>query len=446
MAYFQTAIRTKNRLVRCYLNYQWQFLDLFLRQHKSRLTAQEIRRGRVLVALLMFGLLACTAMFFIRLSTEGLTPATIVVFLGSVAILVGIVRFSKTGDSGASGDLLVITVIVIIFLTAYSDGGLYSRVLTWLPGLPLVANFTADRLTAIRTTLVVFVGLLLLLWFHEMQWIERQVLGDPLLGRLGASFGSMLFVSAIAYAYEDSRRRADEERESLSQTRNDWVSMVSHELRTPLTSLYGGLKLVVEGKLDAQPEKQKMLLNLSTRNTERLIYLVNDILDVERLSAGRFELNVRPIRLTDVVDEAVQTQRYLADERDIMLRVNGPSDAESSELSADYDRLLQVAQNLLSNAIKFSPRGSEVLIRLSASGGRVMCEVEDNGPGVSQEFAGQLFERFSQEESGDRRLSGGSGLGLFICRGIIQLHGGEIGYRPRISGGSIFYFYLPLVT
>lgn len=435
-----TESQNKSRVAGIYLAYQRRFLDLFLKRHASRLSPQEIRRGRVLVALLIFGALAASAMAAVRFMTEGLSVTPVVVSLGVLAILWGLVHFVRTGNNTASGDLLIITVLGIIFMTAFYDNGLHSRVLTWLPALPLVANFTAARLTAVRTSLLVLIGLLTLLAGHELQWIDTVYLDDSLGGRLAASFGSMLFVSAIAYAYEDSRRQADEDREAFSRARNDWVSMVSHELRTPLTSLYGGLKLVASGQLDDQPDKQAMLLSISTRNTERLVHLVNDILDIERLSSGQIKLDLKPIDLSDVIKEAVNTQQYCADEHGVVLTTRLE---HLPAFNADSDRLLQVVQNLLSNAIKFSHPGDEVQVSLGESERGVVCEVRDQGSGVSASFRGKLFERFAQQESGTQRRSGGSGLGLFICRGLIELHGGQIGYRPRAKGGSVFYFELP---
>ncbi len=422
-----------------YFDAQRRFLDLFLRRHQSRLSQQELRRGRVMVALLIFGVLAMSAMAFVRLSTEGIGPVSLVACLGVFAIVASLVFFVRTGKIGAAGDLMILSVAAAIFMTAFNDNGLYSRVLTWLPSLPLIANFTSARLTALRTTFLVLVGLLMLLAAHEMQWITSSYPDESLVGRLAASFGSMLFVSAIAYAYEDSRRQADKERDALSRTKSDWVSMVSHELRTPLTSLYGGLKLLANGKLDQQPEKRQALLTMSTRNTERLIGLVNDVLDVERLTESRFELNLKMIDLADVIDEAVKIQQYLADERGVALSTRL---APTPSVMADPDRLLQVVQNLLSNAIKFSRAGGEVVVHLAPLEEGVMCSVQDEGEGVSEKFSNHLFERFSQETSDTRRRSGGSGLGLYISKGIIELHGGQIGYRSRATGGSEFFFTL----
>lgn len=429
----------KRSVAAAYFDAQRRFLDLFLRRHVSRLSQQELRRGRVMLALLIFGILAMFAMAVVRLSTEGIGPVSLVVCFGVFALIASLVFFVRTGKSEAAGDLMILSAITVIFMTAIYDNGLHSRVLTWLPTLPLIANFTSARLTAMRTTLLALFGLLMLLAGHQMQWIASSYLDESLFGRLAAGFGSMLFVSAIAYAYEDSRRQADKERDDLSRTRSDWVSMVSHELRTPLTSLYGGLKLLANGNLDEQPEKQQTLLRMSTRNTERLIGLVNDVLDVERLSESRFELNLKMIDLADVIEEAVKIQQYLADERGIALSTRLEP---ASSIMADPDRLLQVVQNLLSNAIKFSRAGGEVVVHLSPSEGGVMCSVQDEGEGVSEVFRNHLFERFAQETSDTRRRSGGSGLGLFICKGIIELHGGQIGYRSRDTGGSEFFFTL----
>ena len=430
----------RNRIADRYIDCQRRFLDLFLKRHETAMSYQEIRRARVLVALLIFGILAMSSMAVVRFATEGFSTTPLLVGAGALAMLGSLVYFIRTGNNSLSGDLLIGAVMVTIMLTAYNDNGLHSRVLTWLPSLPLIANFTEARLNAIRTTLLGLVGLIWLLVLHRFQVLETSLPDESLIGRLAAGFGSMLFVSVIAYAYEDSRRRAEEERESLSRTRDDWVSVVSHELRTPLTSLYGGLKLVAGGKLDNEPQKYQSLLTMATRNTERLLHLVDDILDVEKLSGGGFDLQVEPIDLRQVIDEAIKTQQYLADECQVVLEARLEP---LPEIMADYNRLLQVVQNLLSNAIKFSDAGGEVVVQLTQSDGRVFCQVMDQGAGVSELFRDRLFERFAQQESGTRRRSGGTGLGLFICRGIIELHGGKIGYRARPGGGSAFYFELP---
>lgn len=419
---------------------QRRFFDAFLKRHEQRIPAKELPQARVLVALLIFTFLAATAMALVRYSTVGWQPSTVVVACSPLPILTALILFVRTGNRALSGDILLLTAATIIVATALSDGGLYSRVLTWLPALPLMASYTGARLSAWRITLIAALGLLVVLLGHHLGWVRSAEAADSLVGRLSASVAAMLFVAAIAHAYNDSRRRADEEREALDKTRSDWVSMVSHELRTPLTSLYGGLKLLAEGALDRQPEKQQRVLTTCTRNTERLIGLVNDILDVERLQAGELRLQLEPLALAQVVTEAIQTQQYFADEKGVTLRLE---DRGAAPVQADFGRILQVVQNLLSNAIKFSPPGAEVTVCLIPTEQGARCEVRDQGVGVDAGFRASLFQRFAQQDSGTTRRSGGSGLGLFICSGIVQAHGGRIGYRAAPGGGSVFYFELP---
>lgn len=235
---------------------------------------------------------------------------------------------------------------------------------------------------------------------------------------------------------------------------NEFISLVSHELRTPLTSLMGALDLLSAGQLGDLTNRGQQVLSIATTNTERLIRLVNDILDLERMKSGTIALQKRLCNLSKLMVQATEAMQTLADQSQITLNTE-PLDLN---LQADCDRLLQTLTNLLSNAIKFSPAGStvwmnaEVLDRpllIAASSPpthtpTLLITVKDQGRGIPADKLQIIFERFQQVNASDSRDKGGTGLGLAICRNIVQQHGGKIWADSKLGEGSTFYITLPL--
>lgn len=227
----------------------------------------------------------------------------------------------------------------------------------------------------------------------------------------------------------------------VGRLKNEFVATVSHELRTPLTSIRGSLGMLAAGVTGALPDKARQLVTIAMENSERLVRLVNDILDSEKLRADKVEMNIRDMDLGPLVERAIRENEGFAGTYGVRLRY--AADANVPRVAGDSDRLLQVVTNLISNACKFSPQGGEVEVRLQNARGRVELSVSDRGPGVPEELRGRLFERFAQLDSSDARRRSGTGLGLSISRSIIQRLGGDIKYLARDGGGSTFYFHLP---
>jgi PAS domain S-box-containing protein len=227
---------------------------------------------------------------------------------------------------------------------------------------------------------------------------------------------------------------------ALARMKDEFVSTVSHELRTPLTSIRGALGLLVANADGLQPPARRML-EIAESNSRRLVRLIDDILDIERMESGRAPLNAHEVDLGDLVRQAVETMDAMADAAGVSLR----SVAPPTVAVVDPDRVLQVITNLLSNAVKFSPTGATVLVELGVDGGAATVRVVDEGRGVPAERQAAIFERFEQVDSSDARERGGTGLGLAICKSIVQQHGGAIGVRSEPGRGSTFWFTLPLV-
>jgi PAS domain S-box-containing protein len=229
------------------------------------------------------------------------------------------------------------------------------------------------------------------------------------------------------------------QRYALDRLKDEFISTVSHELRTPLTSIRGALGLLSSGILGNMNEKAANLLRIAVTNSDRLVRLINDILDLERIQSGKEPITLRPMQLSDVVRQAIEGMQPMADSAGVQLL----HDTTQAEISGDQDRLLQVLTNLLSNAIKFSPANSAVSVMTRPGTTGVMLSVIDQGRGIPADKLEAIFGRFQQVDASDSRQKGGSGLGLAICRTIVQQHSGRIWAERNPVRGSTFRVFLP---
>ena len=227
----------------------------------------------------------------------------------------------------------------------------------------------------------------------------------------------------------------------LDRMKSEFVSTVSHELRTPLTSIRGSLSVLAGGVAGVLPEKARGFIEIARTNCERLIRLINDILDMEKIESGKMNFQTTVLDLTELIEQAVKANQGYAEQRQVQLRVSAA--LPGAKLHADSDRLMQVLTNLISNACKFSPAGGSVDIALSRQGARIRVAVIDYGPGIPEEFRPRIFQKFSQADASNVKQKGGTGLGLSISKAIVEGLGGEIGFETGAQTGSTFYFYLP---
>ncbi len=230
------------------------------------------------------------------------------------------------------------------------------------------------------------------------------------------------------------------ERRALDRMKDEFISTVSHELRTPLTSLRGALGLLAGGALANRPEKTQQMLEIAISNSDRLVRLVNDILDLERISSGKAELHSAMCSAEDLLRRAAGVQQNRTPRPNIRIFFA----AHGVNVWADADRILQTLNNLLSNAIKFSPAGSEIhLTARNLDESEAIIEVRDQGRGIPADKLEHIFDRFQQGDASDSRAMGGTGLGLAICRSIVNQHGGRIWATSVEGQGTTFHFTLP---
>jgi len=222
---------------------------------------------------------------------------------------------------------------------------------------------------------------------------------------------------------------------------SEFYSTVSHELRTPLTSIRASLGLMEGGKAGELPKKGQQLVHIARTESDRLIRLINDILDLRKLEAGKLDLKLQSWDARELVHATVSGISSMADASSVSIEVEGELDCK---VRCDRDRFIQVLTNLVSNAIKFSPADNKVIVRGEQLYKTMRFAVVDRGPGIPEDQAPKLFGKFQQLDSSDTRSKGGTGLGLAISKGIVQEHGGTIGFETEIGRGSTFWFEIPL--
>ena len=233
------------------------------------------------------------------------------------------------------------------------------------------------------------------------------------------------------------------EQKKADRLKNEFISTVSHELRTPLTSISGALGLLANNAVGELPEKASKLANIAYRNSRQLTLLINDLLDIEKLAAGKMPFALRDCSLPLMIREAVENLAHYAGERRVRIHLDELADVR---VHVDHQRFHQAVTNLLSNAIKFSPKDGRIDIFTERHRDHIRLCIRDQGQGIAQEFRDQIFQKFSQADASDRRVSGGTGLGLAITRELMQNMEGSVDYESTPGEGALFWLELPIVN
>lgn len=234
------------------------------------------------------------------------------------------------------------------------------------------------------------------------------------------------------------------ERKRIEQMKNEFVSAVSHELRTPLTAISGSLGLIAGGLLGELPGNIKNMLDIAHKNSLRLTVLINDLLDMEKLLAGKMDFHMRLQPLLPIVQQSIESNMSYASTFAVRLVLK--ADIEDVQVRLDAQRLQQVLANFISNAVKFSPHQGQVEVVVTREGDRVKIAVVDHGPGISPEFRERIFQKFSQADSSDSRRRGGTGLGLAISKAFVERMQGTIGFESEPGQGATFFARFPVYS
>ncbi len=284
-------------------------------------------------------------------------------------------------------------------------------------------------------------------------WIDAPEAASPLSLQLLVVLFVLYFLIDCSMVflrmYRQNLRHLQKLQEEHERTRaayeakSQFLSIISHELRTPLTSMLGSVRIMGSGTVGEIPEKARPLLDIATRNGERLEELINDLLDLQKMEAGQMRYEMEPVDLAEVVADTVESCSSFA-------RIHGVTHvtrlpAAPVMVRGDRTRLSQVITNILSNATKFSPKGGTVEIRLLVRDGRARVEIADQGPGIPPGMKDRVFGRFTQVDATDQRKVGGTGLGMSISLNIMREHGGVIDYDSTPGKGTTFFIELDLL-
>jgi len=237
------------------------------------------------------------------------------------------------------------------------------------------------------------------------------------------------------------RKRMEDKLLEVDRLKGEFIANTSHELRTPLQSIIGFTKLLLSSRV-SDPQKQREFLQIIDQQSEHLVALIDDLIDVQRLESGKFSVDTSDIRIDDIITEAVDELSHLASERHI--EVYKEVAASLPDVEADSMRIKQVVINLLSNAIKFSKDGGKIWLKAAQQKGNILVQVMDEGIGIHKIDTHRIFDRFHQVDGSPTRKAQGTGLGLYIVKQIVKAHGGRVWVESDEGKGSTFYFTLPV--
>ncbi|MGB6135574.1 MAG: PAS domain-containing protein [Shewanella sp.] len=229
------------------------------------------------------------------------------------------------------------------------------------------------------------------------------------------------------------------DRMKLQKIKDDFISTVSHELRTPLTSIGGALNLLQSGKIISLPEKAQKLMDIASSNCMQLSRLINDLLDIEKLAAGKMLFEMKPLNVPPLIQRALNDHQPYADLHNITLALQHAPQINDIRIYVDEHRLLQILTNFLSNAVKFSPQNGKVTLSASVIGNQIEIAVQDQGSGIPDDFKSRIFEKFSQADASSSKAKGGTGLGLALCKELTEAMHGKIGFDSSTEQGARFY-------
>jgi signal transduction histidine kinase len=407
-------------------------------------------RSMMLSQLILVGIM--TIFFVLYLFIRG-TPSVyegILLCLNIFVPLFGILFIRQTGQVSVVLYWITASGLILVTCWAWISGGVDSPAIPWV--FVLMASTSTYGLirASVLALILVVCSILVLLYGTYYHLIPVSIIGES--NAMSVWFLSMIFAVVflffnIVWAIGQGQRTKHtlnvlrQKSEQASQAKSEFLSTVSHELRTPLTSIKGSLGMLQSGAVGEFSDKASSMLDVASRNSDRLVLLINDILDVEKLESGRFVFDMKPVKVSELLKEAIEANKGYGREHGVTFICAEYTDDFS--VLGDKGRLMQVLSNLMSNAAKFSPNGDQINLSAETIGGSVRIAVQDNGVGIPEGFHKDVFEKFTQADASDTRQIGGTGLGLNISRSIIEQHGGTISFETEVNVETTFFFTLP---
>jgi signal transduction histidine kinase/DNA-binding response OmpR family regulator len=271
----------------------------------------------------------------------------------------------------------------------------------------------------------------------EIHHPDRRVF--PILASAAPLRNELGHIAGAVVAFQDIAKMRE-----VDRMKDEFVSIVSHELRTPLTSIRGSVQLVLDDAASVPDDEHRMLLQIALNNCERLVRIINDILDVSKIESGNLSLRKKAVNVTELVRQSVDVVANPARTAHVALEVSVP--ARIRPVMVDPDRIVQALVNLLSNAVKFAPTNSTVTITVTGTDQMITIAVADQGEGIAPENLTRLFRKFQQVDSSSSRRKGGTGLGLAITKALVEQHGGRIFVDSEVNRGTRFSITLPTAS
>lgn len=347
---------------------------------------------------------------------------------------------------------LAISIFVISIAIQQKSGGHFAPLIFLLSASLFAAMYTSQILKTLLLRLSIYSATFIFIAFLDVVRYNPGLSSTIWLNFFSIIY-SIFFIAEISQRfYQNNQEQLEklkiiksegERAKAASEIKSQFISTVSHELRTPLTSIKGSLDIANSGLLGKVPEELKRVLSIAATNSQRLAKLVDDLLDVQKIEAGKMEFNFEKLNVNELVKEAVESAAGYADKLNIHVTTILP--AQELIIQGDHSRLIQVMNNLLSNALKFSKEDGSVQVRVKSNGNRVRVSVHDEGLGIPETARDRIFLSFSQVDSSDKRKVEGTGLGLNIAKRIVERHEGTIDYTSEQGVGSTFYVELPLL-
>ncbi len=393
----------------------------------------------------------CIVLIFLanRIRLNGLFSfQSITLFLAAIAIFAVPVAMKLTGRIKKPTVALIIIFMLLIMVFTASTGGPYSPSLVFTPAVPLAGILFISYRFGVAIAICLILHLMILAWAHRMGILPEVTISESASAMLqiGCAIAVTVIFSILAITHIDWQQSMREKLERASEAKSQFLSGMSHELRTPLNSITGFSDMLAKGYTGKLTSKQKEYIDNILRSSSHMLDLVNDLLDIAKIESGKTEVEFEKVKIEPLVAECLDMMSDTAAKKSVAMDPCLHEQVADLHAFLDAIKIKQILLNLLSNAVKFSPEGGTITLRVETTCSQLVIEVEDQGPGVADQDAEKVFEKFYQVRQQNNNKTPGTGLGLAISRHFAEIHGGTLFLKtPSQPIGAVFRLEIPLV-